>query len=357
MRLRYIGKVDEAGEEADRACLLTPWARESYLLELPRLSVKDAGNAALFKATALYPGTIQGSISTQHVFRSPGGLVALVHITRFIGKEAQLVPQDFYRPKSGRHRILYLFFTHDWLEWMLAIDGSPRRIGAVEHSISELQANLPADIESYERIEAWCPAIMKPALVPILAREPFATITKVIRSYEDEAASILRRGDNSFGTRSSFRKKALRSFTILLVLLDLLTFAFLLSRGSIADKAAYEELRKEKTKLALVMAESAHVKSEIAALELVRVDVSHAKSDPYAVLESLAGTLPQESVILSVEIEDQSFHISGTSNNAYELVSQLESTGLFENLVLEQVTPLPESQRTRFSLTGARKHD
>jgi hypothetical protein len=270
-----------------------------------------------------------------------------------------VVPQDFPAYRKDGRPILFLFFCPGWIEWISATDGIPQRIGAREIGNSEscLASFLRGDLLRPQRIEAWCPAVMRQMVEGLLGLGELSTFPSVVNNYEDRAEALVRDGANSFGPRSKTRRNMLRWLSALLICLDIGLAGLILSRGIVEGERKCGELERERAKLSIAMGESVKLKAEIA--EETRLnEVSRAgAAGPYSVIEGLARYLPANVELLSAEVENLGFRVTGTSENAYNLVSALEKTGFFTDLSLEQVSPLPDGKRSKFSLLGSLAHD
>lgn len=338
--------------------LLSPSERETYLIELPSLSLKDAEKAARFKARALYPGPVDEATLAQRLFKTSSGYMALIHVAHKAEGYPRAVPHDFPHMRKGREQALYLFFSDGWIEWMVSSpEGIPQRIGIwgqdKDVPLTAFIGALPASVG----IEAWCPELLIQDARALLTEDAVGGHPCQIRTYESNFNAVLHMGINSFGPRSPMAQGLRRFLSISLWLIDLAMIVFLLWRGVSAEEREYAALSKEKARLSLIMTRAASLKAEVDALTNQKNITAPAAGGSYRVIESLARYLPTETILKNIEVDGMAFRLSGTSSNAYDVVPTLEKSEAFTDLSLDQVSSNETGKRVNFEISGKMLHD
>jgi hypothetical protein len=358
MTLTYINDENREAEKAD-VSIATPAIRETFIVEVPDLSPKDAQNAALFKSRTLYPGSFDDIFTSTRLFKGKHGSTVLVQILRPFSAKTKpsqistplLAPQDFLN--NPEEKELALFITPGWLEWLAFEDGRPIHQGlqAIDKEVDDTE--LQDAIQATSSFVMWSPLASGKMAERIGSRLFGNAHNFTVRYYEETLSPTLRDGRNSFGPRNDLRKKQRRITTACLAALDMLLVCLLISNTLEASRAEYEALRREKNRLSTIAAESARVQSEIKALGGEDAKVARKTATPYALLELLTQNLPDDCTLLSVDIRDASFTLTGTASDAFKVTTKLENSGRFKDLLLDRVLPIAESKRWKFSLSGS----
>lgn len=368
MIIHYLDEsVAPSQTKIEGPCLVTPGIRDTFIIELPKLSTRDAEKAACFKARTMYPGPADGAIFSASVFHTATGTTALVHILpkAAIGEGSGgdigypiFTPMDLV-PLDSKTKQLYIFVSANFVEWLIVKEGVPASYSHVSKSElnSEKTTLLKLAIQDLPGPAVWVPARMRSELGPVESALGIDPKSCRISDYEDAVPGAKARGANAFGPKSRSRQRQFHVALLAIALLDVSLLGALLVRGPLAEQREYRKLKAEKVVLLKVAAQIAEIKKELTQQEEQVAERSIERQDPYSVLEELAHVLPSDCLIGSIDIQGSSFRLNGTAANPYALIGKLEQSGKFISLSLEQAAPLGDGPHYRLIVSGSLRHD